>query len=141
MNEPREVLLHHGGHALRACDPVTLPVVHDRFDRHPTICAPLAQFVCIDDRYATVKLSTPIKVLHHDLGGALGADRILAEIKTTTDLRHRPALPSFDLGAADILPCFSRSSHARRISPRTSGRSPIPSQFAPNRSLTVRETV
>ncbi|WP_439643631.1 serine/threonine-protein kinase [Gemmatimonas sp.] len=41
-----------------------------------------------------------IKVLHPDLGEALGADRFLAEIKTTAKLQHPHILPLLDSGAA-----------------------------------------
>ena len=41
-----------------------------------------------------------IKVLHPDLGAALGADRFLAEIKTTAKLQHPHILPLLDSGDA-----------------------------------------
>ena len=44
-----------------------------------------------------------IKVLHPDLGAALGADRFLAEIKTTAKLQHPHILPLLDSGNADGL--------------------------------------
>ncbi len=44
-----------------------------------------------------------IKVLHPDLGAALGADRFLAEIKTTAKLQHPHILPLLDSGEADGL--------------------------------------
>ena len=44
-----------------------------------------------------------IKVLHPDLGEALGAERFLSEIKTTARLQHPHILPLLDLGAADGL--------------------------------------
>ena len=44
-----------------------------------------------------------IKVLHLDLGAALGADRFLSEIKTTAKLQHPHILPLLDSGAADGL--------------------------------------
>ncbi len=40
-----------------------------------------------------------IKVLHPDLGAALGADRFLSEIKTTAKLNHPHILPLLDSGA------------------------------------------
>ncbi|MDZ4674620.1 MAG: protein kinase, partial [Gemmatimonadota bacterium] len=40
-----------------------------------------------------------IKVLHEDLGAALGAERFLAEIKTTARLQHPHILPLLDSGA------------------------------------------
>jgi hypothetical protein len=44
-----------------------------------------------------------IKVLHEDLGTALGADRFLAEIKVTARLQHPHILPLLDSGVADGL--------------------------------------
>ena len=44
-----------------------------------------------------------IKVLHPDLGAALGAERFLTEIKTTARLQHPHILPLIDSGAADGL--------------------------------------
>lgn len=42
-----------------------------------------------------------IKVLHADLGAALGPDRFLSEIKTTARLQHPHILPLLDSGNAD----------------------------------------
>ena len=42
-----------------------------------------------------------IKVLKPELGAALGAERFLAEIKVTANLRHPNVLPLFDSGSAD----------------------------------------
>ncbi len=44
-----------------------------------------------------------IKVLHPDLGAALGGERFLSEIKTTARLQHPHILPLLDSGAADGL--------------------------------------
>ena len=44
-----------------------------------------------------------IKVLHPELGAALGGDRFLAEIRTTARLQHPHILPLLDSGAADGL--------------------------------------
>ncbi len=44
-----------------------------------------------------------IKVLHADLGAALGAERFLTEIKTTAKLQHPHILPLLDSGDADGL--------------------------------------
>src|SRR3954470_23684481 len=41
-----------------------------------------------------------IKVLHPELGATLGADRFLAEIKTTARLQHPHILPLLDSGDA-----------------------------------------
>ena len=44
-----------------------------------------------------------IKVLHPDLGAAVGAERFLSEIRTTARLQHPHILPLLDSGAADGL--------------------------------------
>ncbi len=44
-----------------------------------------------------------IKVLHPDLGAALGGDRFLSEIRTTAKLQHPHILPLLDSGDADGL--------------------------------------
>jgi serine/threonine protein kinase/Tol biopolymer transport system component len=44
-----------------------------------------------------------IKVLHPDLGAALGPERFLSEIRTTARLQHPHILPLLDSGAADGL--------------------------------------
>src|ERR1044071_7901230 len=44
-----------------------------------------------------------IKVLHPDLAAALGAERFLAEIKTTAKLQHPHILPLLESGEADGL--------------------------------------
>src|SRR5678810_1019369 len=44
-----------------------------------------------------------IKVLHPDLGAALGGERFLAEIRTTAQLNHPHILPLLDSGDADGL--------------------------------------
>src|SRR5579862_7804465 len=44
-----------------------------------------------------------IKVLHPDLGAALGGERFLTEIKTTAKLQHPHILPLLDSGNADGL--------------------------------------
>ena len=44
-----------------------------------------------------------IKVLHPDLGAALGGERFLSEIKTTAKLQHPHILPLLDSGNADGL--------------------------------------
>src|SRR3954465_4950622 len=44
-----------------------------------------------------------IKVLHPDLGAALGGERFLSEIRTTARLQHPHTLPLLDSGNADGL--------------------------------------
>src|SRR5690348_11671854 len=44
-----------------------------------------------------------IKVLHPDLGAALGGERFLTEIRTTARLQHPHILPLLDSGSADGL--------------------------------------
>ncbi len=42
-----------------------------------------------------------VKVLKDDVGSAIGADRFLAEIRTTANLQHPNILPLFDSGTVD----------------------------------------
>ena len=61
-----------------------------------------------------------IKVLHPDLGAALGADRFLAEIKTTAKLQHPHILTLLDSGSADgllyyVMPVVSGESLRDRL--------------------------
>ena len=44
-----------------------------------------------------------IKVLHSELGAALGGERFLSEIRTTARLQHPHILPLLDSGEADGL--------------------------------------
>jgi hypothetical protein len=44
-----------------------------------------------------------VKVVHPDLGAALGGDRFLSEIRTTARLQHPHILPLLDSGSADGL--------------------------------------
>ncbi len=44
-----------------------------------------------------------IKVLHPDLGAAFGAERFLAEIKTTAKLQHPHVLPLLDSPRGEAL--------------------------------------
>ena len=44
-----------------------------------------------------------LKVLKPELAAVIGAERFLAEIKTTANLQHPHILPLFDSGAADGL--------------------------------------
>src|SRR5215207_5712699 len=44
-----------------------------------------------------------IKVLHPELGAALGGERFLTEIRTTARLQHPHILPLLDSGEADGL--------------------------------------
>src|SRR5258705_12366227 len=54
----------------------------------------LAQDIKHDRRVA-------VKVLRPELAAVIGADRFLAEIKTTANLQHPHILPLFDSGIAD----------------------------------------
>ncbi len=47
-----------------------------------------------------------IKVLRRDLAAVIGADRFIAEIRTTAHLRHPHILPLFDSGTVDGLPFY-----------------------------------
>src|SRR4051812_5443532 len=42
-----------------------------------------------------------MKVLHPELSAIIGAERFLAEIRTTASLQHPHILPLFDSGSAD----------------------------------------
>ena len=65
-----------------------------------------------------------IKVLHPDLAAALGAERFLAEIKTTAKLQHPHILPLLDSGEADgllyyVMPYVSGESLRTRLERET----------------------
>jgi Tol biopolymer transport system component len=65
-----------------------------------------------------------IKVLHPELAAALGADRFLAEIKTTARLQHPHILPLLDSGEADgllfyVMPFVSGESLRTRLERET----------------------
>ena len=65
-----------------------------------------------------------IKVLHPDLAAALGAERFLAEIKTTAKLQHPHILPLLDSGEADgllyyVMPYISGESLRHRLERET----------------------
>ena len=51
----------------------------------------------------TIERDVAIKVLHPDLGAALGAERFLSEVRTTARLQHPHILPLLDSGDADGL--------------------------------------
>ena len=54
-----------------------------------------------------------IKVLHPDLGAALGGERFLAEIRTTARLQHPHILPLLDSGEVPVgHPDVARSLHS-----------------------------
>ncbi|MBI3791529.1 MAG: serine/threonine-protein kinase [Gemmatimonadetes bacterium] len=57
-------------------------------------------FLAHDERHGR---DVAIKVLHEDLGAALGGERFLSEIKTTAKLQHPHILPLLDSGSADGL--------------------------------------
>jgi serine/threonine-protein kinase len=61
-----------------------------------------------------------IKVLHPDLGAAIGAERFLAEIRTTARLQHPHILPLLDSGGSDgllfyVMPYVSGETLRRRL--------------------------
>jgi serine/threonine protein kinase len=65
-----------------------------------------------------------VKVLHPELAAALGADRFLAEIKTTANLQHPHILPLHDSGEADgflfyVMPFVDGESLRDRLSRET----------------------
>ncbi len=71
-----------------------------------------------------------IRVLHPDLGAALGGERFLSEIRTTARLQHPHILPLLDSGDADGLPYYVMSVvtgetlRARLVRDRAISRSP-----------------
>ena len=61
-----------------------------------------------------------VKVLHPDLGAALGGERFLSEIKTTARLQHPHILPLLDSGEADgllfyVMPLVTGETLRRRL--------------------------
>jgi serine/threonine-protein kinase len=69
-----------------------------------------------------------LKVLRADVGAAVGADRFLAEIRTTAQLKHPHILPLFDSGSAEsvlfyVMPFIDGESLRERL--RRTGRLPI----------------
>ena len=61
-----------------------------------------------------------VKVLHPDLGAALGSERFLAEIRTTARLQHPHILPLLDSGASDgllyyVMPYVAGETLRRRL--------------------------
>ncbi len=62
-----------------------------------------------------------VKVLRPELAAVIGADRFLAEIKTTANLQHPHILPLFDSGVADsflfyVMPFIEGESLRDRLS-------------------------
>jgi serine/threonine-protein kinase len=64
-----------------------------------------------------------IKVLHPDLGAALGGERFLSEIRTTARLQHPHILPLLDSGEADGLFHAARDRRNAACAPRA--RAPV----------------
>ena len=61
-----------------------------------------------------------VKVLRREVAAAIGAERFLAEIKTTAHLQHPHILPLFDSGEADsflyyVMPCVTGESLRDRL--------------------------
>ena len=61
-----------------------------------------------------------IKVLRPELAAVIGAERFLAEIKTTANLQHPHILPLFDSGEAG-LPSSSTSCRSSRANRSATG--------------------
>ena len=91
---------------------------------------------------ATVYLATDlkhdrdvaIKVLHPELGAALGSERFLSEIKTTAKLQHPHILPLLDSGEADgllfyAMPLVTGETLRARLEPPARGRHGIAGSF------------
>ena len=69
-----------------------------------------------------------IKVLHPDLGAALGGERFLSEIRTTARLQHPHILPLLDSGEADgllyyVMPLVTGETLRARLERPRDGRS------------------
>jgi len=73
-----------------------------------------------------------IKILHPDLGAALGADRFLSEIRTTARLQHPHILPLLDSGDAEGLLYY--------VMPVVTGET-LRARLTRERQLPVREAV
>ena len=71
-----------------------------RVEREIGVGGMAAVFLAHDEKHDR---EVAIKVLHPDLGAALGGERFLAEIKTTAKLQHPHILPLLDSGEADAL--------------------------------------
>jgi serine/threonine-protein kinase len=72
-----------------------------------------------------------IKVLHPDLGAALGGERFLSEIRTTARLQHPHILPLLDSGDADgllyyVMPLVTGETLRARLDANGSCRSTTP---------------
>ena len=79
-----------------------------------------------------------IKVLKRDLAALVGADRFVAEIRTTAHFRHPHILPLFDSGSADglpfyVMPFVEGESLRQRLA--REGRLPMPQAIAILREL------
>ena len=59
-----------------------------------------------------------IKVLRRDLAAVIGADRFIAEIRTTAHLRHPHILPLFDFGHRRRAAVLRHAVRRRRIAPQ-----------------------
>src|ERR1051325_8605718 len=73
-----------------------------------------------------------IKVLHPDLGAALGAERFLTEIRTTARLQHPHILPLLASGAVDGLLFY--------VMPYVSGET-LRARLARERQLPIEDAV
>src|SRR5690242_10193324 len=73
-----------------------------------------------------------IKVLHPDLGAALGSERFLSEIRTTARLQHPHILPLLDSGTVDGLLFY--------VMPYVSGET-LRARLARERQLPIEDAV
>src|SRR3954467_4792974 len=71
-----------------------------RIDREPGAGGMATVYLAHDIKHDR---DVAIKVLHPDLGAALGGERFLSEIKTTAKLQHPHILPLLDSGDANGL--------------------------------------
>ena len=84
-----------------------------------------------------------IKVLHPDLGAALGGERFLSEIRTTARLQHPHILPLLDSGDADgllyyVMPLVTGETLRARLSVNASCQ--LPTRCASHVKSRVRST-
>ena len=78
---------------------------------------------CTSPTTSSTTARSPIKVLKPDLAAAVGAERFLAEIRTTANLQHPHILSLFDSGSADgflyyVMPFVDGEIASREAHPR-----------------------
>jgi eukaryotic-like serine/threonine-protein kinase len=104
---------------MREAPPVLVAALssHYRFEREIGSGGMATVYLARDLRHDR---DVAIKVMRPDIAAAVGADRFLAEIKTTAQLKHPHILPLFDSGSADtalfyVMPFIEGESLRRHI--------------------------